>query len=548
MIKKITIVAGKEGKKIFPDDFLRQEIFNSDCTLDVSLIFTKNQKLEYLVAEIELNELPEFWRGSDYSWQKIETPFLSSNYHSSKILKFGNGQYLVGTRTMGCWEWDSNSSKLRWFLVHPDLNPTFKFNSNDIREWITESELEKDQEIELGFYFGIGPVPEFARTPIGFVPTVTFTDHCDFDESQLLKTQRKFLKSAGIRITKGFFTYTYSHRGDFTAMDQEGMQEEYRLWENDGHELAYHGLSRSFGKNSWEEFRNLSSPVGFNKVSTYIDHGFLEYNFTKIPTTESQVWFRKMEEKGIDLIWNYIDIVEANALSNNQLIPGTSSIEAINKCANHHFKNNLPLDKSRDLKTWLAYGTSESLNNSIKNLSGYANRGSGNPIKFTDFLINLTRTIFYSLDPEIWRKNIFEIAKPFSFNRFSPVIFKAVNQINSNIYSFQTISVKDLETVFSRISIDKLCRESGLMIAHTYFAFLGKNHPGRFFLDETGSLNPGPEQNLRYLGELISFEKIWNPTVNELTVYHRKLMDLTFFTDNGKLHIKNAPGPVRFID
>ncbi len=548
MIKKLTIVSGKGGKTLFPDDFLRKEISRSDSTLDISLTLTKSQKLEYLVAEIELNEKPEYWRGSDYSWQKIETPFLVANYHSSKILKFSNGQYLVGTKTQGCWEWDSSTGKLRWFLVHPDLNPTFKYNSDDIREWIIESQLEKDQVFEFGFYFGSGPIPEFARTPIGFIPTVTFTDHCDFDASQLLKSQREFFKSAGIKITKGFFLFTYSHRGDYAAMDQEGMEEEYQLWEHDGHELAYHGLSRSFRENSWEEFKNLASPAGFKTVSTYIDHGFLEYNYSKTPNSKSQAWFRNMEEKGIELIWNYIDVVEANALSNNQLNPRISSIEAINKCADYHFKNNLPLDKSRDLKTWLAYGTTESLDKSIKNLSGFANRGTGNPIKFTDFLINLTRTIFYSLDPEIWWKNIFEIGKPFSFNRFSPVVFKAVNQMNTNIYSFQSISVKDLETVFSRVSIDKLFRESGLMIAHTYFAFLGKNHPGRFFLDETGVLNPGPEQNLRNLGEEIRAGRIWNPTVNELTKFHLKLMYLTFTIQEGKLQIENAPGPIRYID
>ena len=431
-------------------------------------------------------------------------------------------------------------------MIHPDLNPTFLYDKEDKREWITEVKLSSGTSFSLGLFEGVGPIPEVARSPIGFVPTVCFTDHCDFDTPVLLAAQREFFSAVGIKTTKGLFLHTFSHKGDYAALDQKGMMEEFLKWEKDGHELAYHALSRSFRKESWEEFEKLTSPSGLKDISTYIDHGYLEYNYTKQPSSKKLGWYKHMEEKGVKLIWNYLDVIEGNALSNNQLSSSDLSIESIKKARDLHSEYKLPIDKKRETKTWLAYATNENLDKGIKSLNTVLAKRKQYGVKkvlSAGFVL-----IPEVLNPDIWKRNLLEKKKPFHFARFSPVFFKGMNQEGTSIAVFQTISVKDFVSVFSKPSLNKLTEECGLIIAHTYFGFLGGNHPGRMFMNENGDLNPAAKESLSLLGEEIKEGRIWNPTVNELYSFHQKLENLTLEVIDGQLKAINSPAEVRYID
>ncbi|PZX47670.1 hypothetical protein [Algoriphagus chordae] len=546
MIKNILLLAEQAGKRLSFDGFLKFAQSKDESIIRLSIEFLTEVSLESLFLEIDFDEVPQFWRGTDYVWKPIATPYLSANYHSPKILKFADKTFVAAMTTTGCWEWDAKRGKLLWYLIHPDLNPTFLYDQDDKREWITTSTISKGVTYELCLFEGLGPVPEVARSPIGFVPTVCFTDHCDFDTPQLLVAQREFFARAGIRTTKGFFLHTYSYQGDFAAMDQAGMHDEFLRWEKDGHELTYHALSRSFREESWSEFQNFETPENFKQISTYIDHGYLAYNYTKQTNDKKADWYQHMEAKGIDLIWNYLDVMEGNALSNNQLSVFDSSIKSIKDAADWHIKNKLPINKSRDTKTWLAYGTSERFDKGIKHFNWlFRKRKLHGHKKILAAGIKIVPMVF---DSEIWKKNLFERAKPFHFSRFSPVFFKAMNQPFTEISVFQTVSVKDFASVFSKPSLDKMKKECGLLIAHTYFGFLGSNHPRRLFLDESGALNPVAEHSFLLLGKEIQAGRLWNPTVKELHAFHRKLNGLAFDIINGQLQAVNAPGEVRYID
>lgn len=548
MIKQIKLKAYSASKELKVENFLKYN-YSTDGTIhEFEIQSIQAFKIESLFIEILLSETPKLWRGTDYKWHPLLLTDQVANYHSPKLLKVSSGDYLLGMDAEGCWEWDATKKSLNWYLIHPDLNPTFQYDKEDKRAWIKEVSVAPSWSMKLRMFSGKGPVPELARTPLGFIPTVSFTDHCDFDTKELLKAQRVFFKKVGIKTTKGFFTHTFSHKGEFAALDQEAMESEFQSWQEDGHELAYHALSRSFREESWKEFQNLKSPSSLQAIKTYIDHGFLPYNYTKQASSDYLKWYRHMNGCGVKLIWNYLDVMEGTALTNNQLSPFDSSIESISNSLEFHKKEGLLVDKDRNTKTWLSYGTSENFDKAVKNFSGNVQRLK----KSRDFLIPTLKAFgkatIAALNPVIWIKNLFQKDEPFHFARFTPVFFKAVDQVDTDIQVFQTVSVKDFDSVFSKISLEKLVDESGLIIAHTYFAYIGGNHPGRMFENESGKIRSGAESSLSNLGNLIQEKKVWNPTAFELMEYHSRLFEAKILCQNGKLVCENAPGPVRWID
>lgn len=544
-VESFEVKGSRYGKEFGDLSFIRVIESESDQFLRLNFQFVQDQTLESLWVEFQLSERPIAIRSSYYEWVSIDGPDSIANYHSPKILKFEGGEFLLGLNNEGVWEWDATKNVLKWILIHPDLTPTFHYNENDEREWLRDFKFFEGKQFETSLYWGNGPVPEFSRTPMGFVATVCFTDHCDFDTPSLLESQRLFFKEAGISTTKGIFLHTYSHQGDFAALDQAGVKEEFEKWEEDGHELAYHALSRSFREESWNEYNQLESPESLNPISTYIDHGFLPYNYTKQKFSNYENWYQHMESAGISLIWNYLDVIEGNLRSNNQLLPSDCTILAIKEEKSFANSKGLIYDSGRNFKTRLAYGTREGLDKGMKKLNASVKFAKkGNLVPFLKAAVNVLKEGMF---PGLWIKNLFKQKDPFHFARFSPVVFQAMNQKETSISVFQTISVKDFGSVFSSSSLDKLENEKGLIIAHTYFAFLGGNHPGRLFMNDIGELNPNSKKSLLELGNRISSKQIWNPTVNELAVFHKKLIKAKYQIQDGELVPTGFPGAVRWI-
>lgn len=549
MIKKVILVAQGDSKPCEWNDFISfEQLHKGNQIQEFTIQFKKEQILEKLYLDITLDSIPSYWRGSDYRWKPISTKYLTANYHSPKVLKFSNENFLAALQTTGCWEWIHAKNILRWHLIHPSLAPTSVYTNADKRLSINSQTVFFGTFYKLGLFFGEGKVPEFARSPKGFIPTVCFTDHCDFDTQVLLEAQRKFFNKAGIKTTKGFFLNTFSHKGDFAAYDQPTGKAEFQAWQADGHELAYHGLSRSFRDESWNEFENFATPDGLNQVTTYIDHGYLEYNLSKQKPENFDSWCLHMYSKGIKFIWNYMDVIEGNADSNNQMSILDFSISKISGATSFHNDQKLPNNKSRNFKTWLAYGTTEALDKEVKffrNQLDIRNKSLKNHVLL---LKSFIKVLAKSSNPIIWKRNILERDKPFYFAEFSPIFFKAINQSQTDLLAFQTISVKDIESVFSALSLQKLKKEYGILIAHTYFAYLGPNHPQRMFLDERGSLNPRSEQSFILLGNEIKANKIWNPTLKEMADFHVRLFALEFEWDGEKLVPNDQLIPTRYLN
>ncbi len=548
MIEFKEVVVVKDGQVLNSPEFLNVKADSKKNQLKLRIEALKTLSIRELYIEFSLSQTPSEYRSSSYEWIPFSEEKIVLSSYNAKILKWSDGSKSVASSNLGVWEIYPKTSSMKWFLLHPDLYPSFTYDKSDHRIWHHEYDLKSGQEFHLEVLNTSNEIDEFARTPIGFVPTVCFTDHCDFDTPKLLVKQRKIFKEAGVRTSKGFFLYDQSDRPFLASAENDGILDELHLWEKDGHELVFHAFSKSEGPDSPNHFKSFETPKNFNPVETYIDHGFLSYNSTRQERTQLADWFGHLSNKGIGQIWNYVDAFEATAICNNQLSAFDSSIAAIWASKDFHEEKGLNEDSSRLFKAWLSFGTTEDLDFAFKHLNTSIQKFKKDKVGALPGLSkNVLKTIRHSINSEVISQNLWKRSKPFHFGRFTPLIFKSPHQDDTEVYTFQTASVKNFETSLSEYSLEKLSNEKGVLIAHTYFAYTSPNHTGRLFLTNEGKENKVAVDNFNRLGRLVSSQAVWNPTISEMTDFYKRMEKVHYKLEGDQVSIKNAPGPTRKI-
>lgn len=551
MIKFCNAVFLLEGATLSDQNWVESRIEWTAETCSFRFEFTEDTPISEFFLEIEFSEKIALWRFLDYTWRKPGQERFVANTHSPKILQLASGKKVVSENTSGCWEYQPDSGRLRWYFYHPMLSPSMVFDHEDERHFLTKQVIKKGTIIQSGLISGNGGVEEWARSPLGFVPIVCFTDHSDFDTLANLKIQRKFFASLGIKVTKGFFLYDYTHKAETASFQSKDSRNELLDWTSEGHELAYHALSQSYrGEQSEREFAEFESPAGTHHVATYIDHGFHPYNYTKQELGNWASWYGHMWGKGVKLIWNYIDSGEGNLFTVNQLNPSGFTLDALSKSATYFRGRGVYRSRKTDLRNFLMYGVPENLLRTSKYLKGSVVALRSKPgLKSLGSLIgNLATFGGRMLNPETIKSIRKKRTEIFEVNRFGPVFFKACNQQDTEIQIFQTLAVRDYDIVFSAEGLERLQQEAGLMIAHTYFAFTGENHEGRLFKDESKELRPEAVAAFERLGEKIRAGQIWNPTLGELFGFFKKFESIHYRKEGENLKISGFDGITRSIE
>jgi hypothetical protein len=534
-----------EGIEEAAFSFLRHQ-----SSLDFSIEFSSDVVLSEVFLEIELESEVTGCRSTFYEWISPQESTWVANVHSPKMIRLDNGNTLVAGSTGGCWELDGRTKKLRWYFYHPDLSPLMTYDQEDRRHFLQEQLITAGTKISDAIFWTQGEVEEWARTPLGFVPTVCFTDHSDFDTLENLSVQREFFKSLGIRVTKGFFLYDYTHKQSNASFEDESSKAELIKWQEDGHELAYHALSQSYrGSQSDEEFQNFSSPKELEPVTTYIDHGFHPYNFTKQPLGQWQNWYSHMERKGIRLIWNYLDSGEGNFFAINQLNPDGFTLRNILKSARLGNENGIKRSRYSTLRNLLMFGVPEEIFWASKYFKGSLFTFRRKPsLKESKRIFSTGKDLFASIFSSGVLKNInARLDSVFGHSRFTPLFFKASNQKNTQIWVFQTLFVRDFDVVLSELALKKLVEEKGAFIAHTYFSYSNPGHEGRLFVDSSWKIREEAQLAFSRLGQLVQKGLVWNPTLSELKQYMDQLGQIEYYHDGDELRIRNFAGITRKV-
>lgn len=151
-------------------------------------------------------------------------------------------------------------------------------------------------------------------------------------------------------------------------------------------------------------------------------------------------------------------------------------------------------------------------------------------------------------------KNSFSVAKPllkvvlfwnkykresYKLAKYSPILFK--HTIGENeFYVFQTLELIDFRKTLSNANLEKMIKEKGMFIGHTYFSVPMKYHTGRVFKEED-KIDDMVRNNFIKLGKLIEEEKIWNPVLSELVNYLSGFEKIILDIDiDGKIFIEQS--------
>ena len=518
--------------------------FNNDSdSTQINLIKRYDGKASEVSFYMKFEKNIKVFRTQLYTWQK---PGFNQNVispHSSKIIVFENEIHAISAQNIGSWE-ILDEKTIKWTLKSDELTPLFNFNNNASKSYIKSFEVEN---YHLKILYTKDKVPEFSRSKIPFKPIVCFTDHCDFDNVNLLKKQLEFLRRNNVKISKGFFLNHFS-KNPYNC-SYENDEKLLNDFDADGHELFYHSLTEkrrdktssklySENKESINEFVNFRPPKLFSP-STYVDYGYQPYNFTRIKNFQMSdaEWSSIIIKKGIKNLWSYTDAGEAERGIINQLNPQHFTLDRI-------FKKKIYKGKYI-LKSLLYYNGDEELHYKYSKLTTAIKLfiKLKNIISIFNIIKYLIPVIIPIIKLLLIKKNR---KKPFKYNRLSPFIFR--HKIGGEDFNFfQSVSVTDFETVFSKNNIDLLIEESGAIIVHCYFTDPFLYHSGRIFDgDEISNLN---EINFKYLKEKIELKQIWNPTINELIEFTNKTANINFYMDKDenliRPNIENVP--IRYI-
>jgi hypothetical protein len=290
------------------------------------------------------------------------------------------------------------------------------------------------------------------------------------------------------------------------------------------------------------KFKLLKSPEGINPVTCYIDHATHPYNYTKAP--DPGAWCEDIWSKGVNLIWNYIDGSDGNIFTLNQLNAKGFSARKIMESFRIMQKEGYRRSRKDNLRNLLLYFVDERLSSLSIKLKVYPKRLiTERDFSYIPAIARVLFTVFfqYLLNPGFYFKFVRNYSKPFSHARFSPVIFKGINQSDSNVRVMQTVAVRDFDITFSDKAINMFIDEKGVCIAHTYFATMRSYHIGRLFENSNYLFRKPAVDAFINIAELIKAKKIWNPSISELSDYFTHLENLKYKIDEkGNIVIDKA--------
>lgn len=479
--------------------------YQKGAQIAIELKVVEHKKITAIEIIIQFDQPIIAWRNHDYTWKKPDT-FRIANDHSPKILVLSDHTHVVSTKNIGLWHFDpKHKDCIKWILKSTQLTPIFQYKADRSRTFLSEFTPE---DYELGLLFSTLAVPEFSRSKIPFSSILCFTDHCDFDTNKKLEQQVNFFKTYGIRITKGFFLHQYASNDHFSSLEHDRSHLE--LVKKNGHELAYHSLTEDIREEqkAFEEFKQFHPP--YEDISTWIDHGYQPYNFTKIKDkkVDFNTWGNTVAPKNIKNLWTYVDSGTASAGVINQINPEHFTVSRLIANRKNFSKSSLILL----LRTSFFFAGKEATLIKYRRLAAFLKdlKKTRNLLKILPIVWILFHLISFLLSLIL---SSGKRTRPFKHAEYAPVIFE-YKIGNHSFNMFQTVELTNFEEALCPENIDLLCREKGLLITHNYFSSTFEHQAGKFYSGER--ISEVNHRNFKYLGEKVKKGLIWNPTISEL--------------------------------
>lgn len=389
-------------------------------------------------------------------------------------------------------------------------------------------------------------MPFLSRYPNGADAAFVLTDHCDYDDTNRLDS---FLHGngngwlgKGLKITKGAFTLKSNAPNAKKAStlednDYAGLMQKLQ---NDGSEIVPHALNQS-GQITGIEFRTALHKISnAYKPQTWIDHGsYLKYCYSVGGADDPQyTLIDNLKHNGFTSLWSYFDIQVAPSHSLNHFTEttqhGTTAI-ILHKIlkgqfliAAHHLKS--MLERSDTGTKWQSLA-----------------------LKFV-YLFR-TKVMSAKQSPKIKTASLKDILKtsaetylPYTVDEiihFSPALYgesgKPFHQVDKNEMTlFATQEVVQIDNSYTKEALDKLIRERGLHLGHTYILNSLPYINGIYKRSTQNTLADYWINFTNDLSELVKAGRIWNPNMGEFVSYMKQLNSLKFeYCSLNKIRITN---------
>lgn len=487
--------------------------------------------------EITFDNPIKTFRNHDYKWVGVNQNRIANSF-CPKIIQLENGAFVQANVNNGIWEIDANKKNVLLWRFNPELaHPITQYSGEKNTKKIISAQAKHHFSESLALLFSKSNAVELSRSAIPFSAIACFTDHCDYDTAENLKTQREFFKQINLKTTKGFFVNHFSKREDNASFQNDAA--ELQLWANDQHEMCYHSLTQSIRekKESFTEFEQFQPP--FPKAKVWIDHGFQPYNFTLFENNKisKSDYESTLSSKGIEVLWNYIDAGNATIGTINQLNSSQFTL-------NNYYRSiqNQPFLKRMVLL--------------VKNIIFHYDNDEFRVRNYIDALAFAKAVVKKKQISAIFGlvKNAFPVMimllkvvlqwnsvknKTFKMAKYSPIFFQ--HQIfEKEFYIFQTIEMVDFKRALCKENIDLLVEQSGLFVAHTYFS-VNMNHYSGKLINSDLTLNAEVVANFQYLSDKIHQKSLWNPTLSQLLQHFEDFQNVVLDVDDeGVIYCKNT--------
>jgi hypothetical protein len=295
----------------------------------------------------------------------------------------------------------------------------------------------------------------FEPYPNGARSVICLTDHPDYDSVVKFRLLSELFTQNNIRITKGVFPSSDPAIGRVEpGIDVPEYKRYVDLLYEGGSEIAYHGFSPGRDAPSLAECLRRIDMMRKYSPKTWIDHGTGDYLFSRNAVLKEGASLVEVLDKiGIENYWSYTDVWENPARNLHVWRKRNVMLAFFNVL--YFLRDN----KRVRVPELLYYGSSV-----LKNLLGQYH----------------VRSIMHAPWKRTAWKSVAAQARGLKYVHENPMVLYDLNgqcsfMSKERMWIFDTILCNHLAFQLRPSSIDLLCEQNGLLLAHCYFGHQKEN-------------------------------------------------------------------------
>jgi hypothetical protein len=311
--------------------------------------------------------------------------------------------------------------------------------------------------------------------PSGARAAICITDHPDFDSAEKARLMYGLLCRNNIRLTKSVFPRAAA---PLAGLNDDAYAHTIEDLHAFGCEIAFHGFDEGTSAPRSSECRDLVQSMMRFRPSTWIDHGRGDYLFSRRARLADGVSLTSfLGDCGVRNYWSYVDVWE-NPFDDLCSWSTRRGIDTVRDLVSG-FRIVRPRTVSQAGFLLLQVAKNLLSSDALKLLLHGRPEGLGKAVRTASRLPLVRR-------------------RPLGIYGLDGLDFSLTN---SDVWVFDTILLNHLSVQLRPEVVDRLCRESGLLLAHVYLSCEHRHHAGRPIPESGKGFAPALVCSLEYIAE-----------------------------------------------